>query len=192
MFTKLPKAIFFILPMLMSSGSTFLVEEAEHGSTSLSRRQYWGFTVHAPTHCRQGDNMVAVGPPKGSAFQHYQVTDNLDCTEGTCSVSKLEAHTFGLSLGVSIAKVLGADFGLTESWTSGETYTCQGDNIDKLCVWVKVAYTVFDTELDNPAACSNSGEKGEQVKIPREDNNGGGFYCGRKEDCQHLNANFWE
>lgn len=59
--------------------------------------------------------MVAVGPPKGSAFQHYQVTDNLDCTKGECSISKLESHTFGRSLSMSITKVLGADFGLIES-----------------------------------------------------------------------------
>lgn len=53
-----------------------------------------------------------------------------------------------------------------------------------------MAYTVFNTELDNPDDYSNSGEKGEQVKIPWKDNNGGGFYYGREKDCQYLNADF--
>ncbi|KAL8671469.1 MAG: hypothetical protein Q9168_004038 [Polycauliona sp. 1 TL-2023] len=135
--------------------STAPIEVASLEPVKLSKRPIWGGDMPVFVHCAHWGIMRAAGPPKGQAFQHYQVTDNQDCGEGQCSVSQLETHTFGITLDVSIAD----DLGITKSWTSGETHNCEGDNDDTICVWVKVAYSIFDTKLHSEH-CSNDGGEG--------------------------------
>ncbi|KAL8635125.1 MAG: hypothetical protein Q9228_007354 [Teloschistes exilis] len=139
-------------------------------------------------------NYAVDGGPQGSAFHHQQVTDNTACGSESCSVGKLKSHTFGVELGIAgfdAEKVpVPLQFGVTDSWTSGETYTCDGDG-EMVCVWVNVAYTKFNTIAAGTSCPKNS--KPGQVQFPNKDNAGGGYYCVRGDQyCRSLGANYWE
>ena len=105
-----------------------------------------------------------------------------------CGTSKLKSHTFGIDAGVTISNVIGLGAGVSESWTSGETYTCDGIKDDTVCVWVNVAYTVFDMKTAD--GCSDKSLI--EAKFPNEDNAGGGYYCVTGTNCRSIDQHYWE
>ena len=142
-------------------------------------------------------DFFAIGPPKpDDGFHHYQVTDNVGCgsggsTQDGCSVSKLKSHTFGIETGLGSFGPIGGllQFGVSESWTSGETYTCDAGQGQTVCVWVNVDYKVFGASA--LPQCPQP-PPGAEVKVPTTDNAGGGYYCVYGDDCRAMDQNYWE
>ena len=130
------------------------------------------------------------GGPKGSAFEHWQVTDNISCGGATCSAAKLKEHTFGISAeGTLAGNIAGLGIGVTNEWTSGEQYTCQEEDSETVCVWVKMAYTIYD--LATADGCQNHATI--EGKIPNANNAGGGYYCVVGADlCRSIDSHYWE
>ncbi|KAI4198246.1 MAG: hypothetical protein LQ350_005408 [Teloschistes chrysophthalmus] len=165
------------------------IEESSHFSNPLYERQT--ATAGLPLEC---NNRIADGGPQGSAFRHWQVTENIDCGTDGCSVGKLKSHTFGIEAGIggfSVENVpVPVQFGVTKSWTSGETYTCDGKG-EKVCVWLKVAYTTFKAKWNDGPSCSGNRDPGE-LTFPNKNNEGGDYYCVRGDTCRSMDANYWE
>ena len=157
--------------------------DSTNSDQSLAPRQYSFPDVSA--NC---PHLTIAGPSKGPAHHHWQVTDNMSCGGANgCGTSKLQSHTFGVDSSISITKIIGLTAGITESWTSGETYTCDGVKGDTVCVWVDVAYSIFD--MKTASGCSDHSLV--EAKIPNADNNGGGYYCVTGSACRALDQNYW-
>lgn len=126
------------------------------------------------------------GGPQGQAYHHWQVTDNLSCGgAATCGTSELESHTFEIDSSVNIGAI---SVGVSESWTSGESYACNGITAETVCVWVNVAYTIYNVKTHD----DDCNEPDAQAKFPNQDQAGGGFYCVTGGDCREMNANYWQ
>ncbi|KAL8738014.1 MAG: hypothetical protein Q9181_001153 [Wetmoreana brouardii] len=179
--------------MATLAGPLLAIPVAEKSTTpvQIAERQFGGagITVDCPH-----DKIVSGA--KGSAFFHSQVTDNFECGENECSVSKISEHTFGYSVngGASFTWTNGAGvnagFSVVEEWTSGGQFQCNGDLGETVCVWLKVAYTLFDADTSS-YACNNNGPI--EVKAPNEGNNGGNYYCVKgAEYCRSDGQGYWE
>ncbi|KAL9128726.1 MAG: hypothetical protein Q9217_002659 [Psora testacea] len=161
------------------------VEEVNPATNQLAERQYvWNDVAANCPYSR------IVGGPKGQAYHHYQVTDNIGCSQVECSAGKLKEHTFGIEAGAGIAgSIVGLSAGIIEEWTSGEQYTCTGGPGDTICVWVKTAYTKYD--IGTADGCRNKATI--EGKFPNKDNAGGGYYCVvGLEYCRSINSHYWE
>ena len=120
-----------------------------------------------------------------------QVTDNEACGTGSCAVSKLTEHTFGVEAAVHL-DVGPATLvtGIVDEWTSGEEYECEGKPGDVVCVWVNVAYTEYHMTATNQENCE--GESEGNVKFPHNNNWGGGYLCVYGDgNCRSNGASYW-
>ena len=134
---------------------------------------------------------LVAGSKTGDAYYDQQVTDVIDCGAGTCSVSKINEHTFGYSIGGGVNnEFVSLDASVTEEWTSGTQYQCDGEKGQKACVWVKVAYTKYNLEADKGMSCS--GPTHADMTAPNTNNVGGEYYCVYGDDCKGLGLGYWE
>ncbi|MDI1489540.1 MAG: hypothetical protein OHK93_008821 [Ramalina farinacea] len=134
---------------------------------------------------------LVAGSKTGDAYYDQQVTDVIDCGAGTCSVSKINEHTFGYSIGGGVNnEFVSLDASVTEEWTSGTQYQCDGEKGQKACVWVKVAYTTYNLEADKGMSCS--GPTHADMTAPNTNNVGGEYYCVYGDDCKGLGLGYWE
>lgn len=173
----------FALPILSHP-----VGEAAGPAISLPKRQHTIGLNMANFNCPYS---TIKGDAKGQAYQHTQVTENIDCGSGDCAVSKLKQHTFGVSVGAEITSpIWGLGASVSEEWTSGETYECGGDEDDGfVCVWLKTAYTIYDVGTSD--GCYNDDTV--EARFPNKNNAGGNYYCVRGERyCRDLDSMYWE
>ena len=130
------------------------------------------------------------------ATKHVQVTGTIDCGDGECAVSQVEEHTFGIeaSASINLANVAEIGGGVTEEWTTGNQYQCNGDDGDNaVCVWVRSKYRQYKVGVpDDAEKCHNKG-KSELAWIPVQEDDGNEFYCVRdKAACKKVGAERWE
>ncbi|KAF4439172.1 hypothetical protein FACUT_4355 [Fusarium acutatum] len=89
----------------------------------------------------------------GWPHQRYlftQVSEVAECGKNqTCCTGRDRSggFTFGMTGGVGCEFMPGATltfgFMVQRTWTTGNSYTCQGNPGDRVCVWYKVAYTAY-------------------------------------------------
>ena len=56
---------------------------------------------------------------------------------------------------------------------------CLSDRVDEIaCLWLKVAYTGYDVDMEGGPACNTEGlPTSKYIIFPNANNTGGGFYC---------------
>lgn len=161
---------------------------------ALGPRQIFGYNYI----CCMGDckyELVGNGDPHQNYF-HKQVTENINCgSAASCSVSKLTSYTISYSVnaGGAVGFITGG-FAVSESWTSGESYSCTGTPGEDLCVWVNIAHTAYTVKLPSDAstACTNQPYGPLVMESPNTDNEGGGYYCVTGSACRGLGQGYWE
>lgn len=148
--------------------------------------------------CCMGDcvyQLVGNGDSHQNYF-HKQVTENVNCgSAASCAVTKLETYTISYSVDVhGVVPFINGGFTVSESWTSGETYTCNGTPGEALCVWLKVAHTAYTIKLPSDAnpSCTNQPYGPLVMESPNTDNQGGEYYCVTGSACRGLGQGYWE
>ena len=172
--------------------------------------QYQTFAVTSPTDKTPGD---------GDPHQNYydiQVSDTILCDNGDCSAGETNSQSFtvGFSFGTNSnfkPTFFQAGFSVSETWTTGNTYTCDGTAGESVCIWQRVAHTAVSlmilriwprsrlrfsqyslgqsqSGVCNPPASSDIAI----MRSPNDNNLGGGFFCVRGAGCQSKGANSWE
>jgi len=134
-------------------------------------------------------------------YQHQQVSDTDPCSQDAdgnfdcgISYSTSYSYTWSASIGVTDEFISGG-FSVSESWSSGDSYTCNPlDGDDGICMWyssANTAYTVEDIEV-------SSGGEGEcatgdpyVITAPNTNNAGGGPYCVHGIKYCRANGDFY-
>lgn len=124
-------------------------------------------------------------------FFRSQLTEKIDCSSAKgCGTTHLEQRTFGYSVAVGANTPFNSvGFGVTQEWTSGEEYSCEGETGDIVCVWVKIKYIEYDVEPEN---CD--GESGVRtLRAPAEGTGTGkrDYYCVTGKYCRTLGEGYW-
>ncbi|KDN34915.1 hypothetical protein K437DRAFT_86952 [Tilletiaria anomala UBC 951] len=145
-----------------------------------------------PPVCSGKQMLVGDGNPHQN-FNYRQVTQNLECGSGGCSTSELDLHTFGWTATVSGAEFIGFSAGVSESWTSGQTYTCSISD-GTVCLWVKQANTAVTIGkyhcYGTNCGCHQTSTFVEQQ--PNNNNQGGEYQCRYNSNCTYLGDNYWD
>lgn len=168
-----------------------------HGNTALHP------DVHANDRllpCIKRVEPVGDGNPHSSC-RWTQMTSNLDCEGGTCSISHFKERTLGWELGfdanVKVPKGPSfgtAGFGVQESYTTGDTFTCDGGRHEKICVTSLVDYVDYTVRER-----VSSGWCGPPFASLHPDpyviyapSGEGNFRCHHNEHCHELGWERWD
>lgn len=164
-----------------------LLSVASPTSPNLTPRQYWGFGSSDLGTCCTGDcvySPVGDGNPHED-FYHVQVSQPETCGPDpgqTCAATQTESHTVGWSFsgGISAQGWVSAGFDVSESYTSGDSYSCTGNPGEKVCVWLKVAHTAYTVDLSDISngvngVCSTQDFGPLVMESPNTDNADGGY-----------------
>ncbi|KAG9233794.1 hypothetical protein BJ875DRAFT_484805 [Amylocarpus encephaloides] len=124
--------------------------------TSLAVRQYGIFDHHndcCKTNCK-------LEPAKGKTktiWKFEQLTAWNDAGDGAAEVAFTESYTssYTISGGFNVG-FISAGLDVTESWTTGKTYTCIGAPMKKVCVWMRVPHRVYAVAAPQDAKICNS------------------------------------
>lgn len=148
--------------------------------------------------CCQGDcntALVGDGDPH-TDYLHKQVTNTMNCGQGGsgCSVSELTSYTIGwiANVGGSIPYISGG-FSVTESQTTGDTYTCNADPGESVCVWVDMPHQSYTVEKDIKYltdVCDDQPD-GPYVVTSPEDKNNFNYYCVYGGACRNNGDEYW-
>ncbi|MCJ1230185.1 hypothetical protein MMC12_006857 [Toensbergia leucococca] len=131
-------------------------------------------------------SLVSDGNPHFNGLQK-QVSELLSCGTEGCQVTQLTSYTIGWSISIG-TKFDFIDIGgdVEKSWTTGDSYTCNGGPGDTICVWVNLQHTAYTVWTDwcytdpNPYV----------VKAPHKDNWGGKYYC-VVGTCRNNGDEYW-
>ncbi|KAH7128026.1 hypothetical protein B0J13DRAFT_646174 [Dactylonectria estremocensis] len=159
-------------------------------SSHLSKKGYWA----SPKNARV-DNITT------KSYHHKQLSETIDCREAeSCSVGKMDSESFTIGWSVTgneVGKKFFASFGLsvTKSWTTGNTYTCNGARGQTVCIWYKTAHTSYKVRNMKPKWWGFIGPdefegKSYILNAPNKKNRGGGYYC-VVDRCGAKGDEFW-
>jgi hypothetical protein len=152
--------------------------------------------VDPPGTCFKNVEIDGNGSPSDRHL-HKQVSQPLQCSPGaTCSVSELTSYTIGWTADVGASQWISAGFSVTESWTSGDTYSCTGNPGDTVCVWLDMDHTVYSVHdfYEGTLPGCGSGGTGDPYRItsPNTDNAGGQYYCVNGDACRNDGDQYWD
>ena len=151
--------------------------------------------------------LVGDGSPS-QVHLHKQISQSISCSDGECSTGEQDSHSY--SIGFSIGNGAGGDvksslqfltggFDVSETYTAGDPYTCDGGEGDIVCVWYRInhtAYTVKETGLGGASCNSDSDSDFSKTFIMRSPNGhdkNTGYYCVRGEgSCRNIGDQYWE
>ncbi|KAB8437361.1 hypothetical protein FH972_025041 [Carpinus fangiana] len=145
-----------------------------------------GPPICTPETVLQGD-----GDPHQN-FLHVQVTEAIDCGGGSCNVQYTTQHTIGWSASIEGAyEWIAGGFSVEESYTTGGTYECDGEEGDgNVCVIRVIAHTAY-TVQNIDAGCG--GVQGDPfvMKSPNSGEIGYSYKC-RRGGCGSNGDSFWD
>lgn len=126
--------------------------------------------------------------PTQDWYYRSQVTRNIACASAEgCATTKTEAQSFGWSVDVGVnTPYTSAGFSVTQEWSSGEEYQCDGAEGDIVCVWVKVPYLQYNVKA---AGYCNPDQTRATFKSPKAE--GGNYYCVTGSACRGLGQGYW-
>ncbi|KAK4500860.1 hypothetical protein PRZ48_009052 [Zasmidium cellare] len=152
--------------------------------------------VDPVTGCFKHTVLVGDGDPHQNYF-NIQVTENLDCGQGGtgCSVSHLNSHTLMWSVnpGVIIDEWITGGFAVGESYTTGDTYTCDAAPGQTVCVWSKIAYTAYTVHNGQSGPnCGGSIDTSPFVLKSPNSGDAGSYYCVYGSACRSDGQGYWD
>jgi hypothetical protein len=123
-----------------------------------------------------------------------QLSQNLDCGDGTCEVGRDESRSYKVDFLVTanLNEWIGGGFDITISIETESNYNCDGVAGDQARLWKHLAHTAYTLRNvdSNPYGIAvKSGPI--VVKSPNNSNNGGYFYRVRKS-CRAQGHSYWE
>lgn len=102
--------------------------------------------------------------------------------------------TINWSASSKLNEWISGGFGVSRSWTTGQSYGCNGQRGETVCVWHSFAHTAY-TVRDYNLICGIKTYSGGNhvISSPNNDNKGGGFYCvvGARY-CRSLGEGYWD
>ncbi|KAF9761351.1 hypothetical protein IL306_003848 [Fusarium sp. DS 682] len=140
--------------------------------------------------------LVGNGDPHQNYF-HKQLSENINCGNAqSCSVGKTDSESFTIGFTVSAggpaATWISGGFGVSESWTTGNSYTCNGGPGETICIWYNIAHTAYTVQDVTTNPCTGSKESSPYVMFsPNENNSGGGYYC-VVGTCRSKGEGYWD
>jgi hypothetical protein len=126
--------------------------------------------------------------------QHAKASkqEPLECGDDSCTAG--QSKTFSISVGFSVGSGGGPDnfanggFAVSTQGSTTETDSCTGGKGDTVCLWYAVAHTAYTVE-----GCDELGNCPQYVmKSPNKNNLGGGFLCGKNDQCKSINTEIWK
>ncbi|KAI1812785.1 hypothetical protein GGS20DRAFT_587134 [Poronia punctata] len=176
----------------LAAGITSLCAGVAYASPIVEERQVNPCSQWTPATELSGD-----GSPR-DRFLHKQLSQTITCDqENGCSVGRQESESFtiGFSItsGSDITEWISGGFSVSESWTTGNSYTCNGGAGDTVCIWQSVAHTAYKVRNGSYNSCTGFEPSGDEIEIssPNEDNRGGGFYC-VVGTCRSQGDEYWD
>ena len=115
-----------------------------------------------------------------------------------CSVGQTNSvsYTLGWTATATAWQWLNAGFNVGVSWTTGNSYTCNGNKGDTVCVWYSTAFTAY--QVQNHAVneqCGGDNPSGEPFTMysPNSQNKGAkAYYCVvGANNCRSQGDQYW-
>ncbi|KAM0345650.1 hypothetical protein ACHAPU_006304 [Fusarium lateritium] len=166
--------------------------------SSLAKRE--ANPINGPSACKilTGTSPVDGGDPHQNFF-HKQLSEVVNCGSAqSCSVGNTQSksYTIGWTATFTPASWISGGFSVSESWTTGNTYSCNGGPGEDICVWYNTAhtaYTAINREYDTCGTGSGWVNVGDNFVIysPNESNRGGGYYC-VVGTCRAQGDGYWD
>ncbi|KAF5563112.1 hypothetical protein FPHYL_5343 [Fusarium phyllophilum] len=155
-----------------------------------------------PSKAKIEDNCHDEDEAKGDPHQNYfhkQLSEVVNCGSAkSCSVGNSQSisYTIGWTATLTPVSWISGGFSVSESWNTGNTYTCTGSADEDVCVWYNTAltaYTVQNKERDSCAVGGGWDSTGDPFVMysPNESNRGGGYYC-VIGTCRAQGDNYWD
>ncbi|KAF5660303.1 hypothetical protein FCIRC_12181 [Fusarium circinatum] len=143
-------------------------------------------------------SLVGDGDPHQNYF-HKQLSEVVNCgTAQSCSVgnSQSVSYTIGWTATLTPVSWISGGFSVSESWNTGNTYTCTGSAGEDVCVWYNTAHTAYTVQNKERDSCAVGGgwdSTGDPFVMysPNESNRGGGYYC-VIGTCRAQGDNYWD
>ncbi|KAI1044192.1 hypothetical protein LB505_008607 [Fusarium chuoi] len=145
-----------------------------------------------------GTSLVGDGDPHQNYF-HKQLSEVVNCgTAQSCSVGNSQSisYTIGWTATLTPVSWISGGFSVSESWSTGNTYTCTGSAGEDVCVWYNTAHTAYTVQNRERDSCDVGGgweSTGDPFVMysPNESNRGGGYYC-VIGTCRAQGDNYWD
>ncbi|KAF5975483.1 hypothetical protein FCOIX_7669 [Fusarium coicis] len=140
--------------------------------------------------------LVGDGDPHQNYF-HKQLSENINCANAaSCSVGQTDStsYTIGWTAGASSpgGGWISGGFSVSESWTTGNSYTCNAGKGETVCIWYNIAHTAYTVQEYTKNTCTE-GKGGTPYVMysPNENNKGGGYYC-VIGTCRSKGEGYWD
>ncbi|PLN78462.1 hypothetical protein BDW42DRAFT_143501 [Aspergillus taichungensis] len=151
----------------------------------------------SPDH--DGIDLRGDGNPK-QRYLHKQISENIDCTNvKSCTVGRTESESYSIGFSSSLTGGgwITGGFDVSKSWSTGNTYSCSGEEGDEVCIWYKTAHTAYEVHREGYMDCfmttcgARCPEADYTLTSPNERNSGGGYYC-VIGTCRSKGEQYWE
>ncbi|RBA17472.1 hypothetical protein FPRO05_02196 [Fusarium proliferatum] len=140
--------------------------------------------------------LVGDGDPHQN-YYHKQLSENIDCANAaSCSVGQTDSVSYTIgwtaSAGGPSGNWISGGFSVSESWTTGNSYTCNGGKGETICIWYNIAHTAYTVQEYTKNTCTEgSGGTPYVIYSPNESNRGGGYYC-VIGTCRSKGDGYWD
>ncbi|KAF5689054.1 hypothetical protein FDENT_4556 [Fusarium denticulatum] len=142
---------------------------------------------------------------RGTEFKKRQIfcsgcftrAENINCASAaSCSVGQTDStsYTIGWTAGISSpgGRWISGDFSVSESWTTGNSYTCNAGKRETVCIWYNIAHTAYTVQEWTKNTCTDGhGGTPYVMYSPNENNKGGGYYC-VIGTCRSKGEGYWD
>ena len=139
------------------------------------------------------------GNPHQNAWDS-QLSETISCGSAAgCSVGNTDSksYTVGFTATAKLNEWISGGFSVSQTWTTGNTYTCNGASGDTVCIWyntMHTAYTVYnELTMAGPWGCDQGPVNSPDfiLRSPNTNNAGGGYYC-VVGTCRSQGEAYWE
>lgn len=112
----------------------------------------------------------------------------------SCSTEYSTEYSIEYSVSIDAgSEWISGGFSVAETWTTGNTYTCDGNPGDTVCVWANIAHTSYTVMGNYTSPCFVDTYPSElyTIQSPNVNNAGGGYYC-VVGYCRNNGDEYWE
>ncbi|RBR26133.1 uncharacterized protein FIESC28_01161 [Fusarium coffeatum] len=167
-------------------------------SKSFAKREPSPINDPPPCSVLTMTSLVGDGDPHQNYF-HKQLSEVVSCGSApSCSVGNTQSvsYTIGWTASLTPVSWISGGFSVSESWSTGNTYSCTGSTGEDVCVWYNTAHTAYTVQNMQRDSCAVGGgwdADGDPFVMfsPNANNRGGGYYC-VIGTCRAQGDNYWD
>ncbi|KJZ73726.1 hypothetical protein HIM_06844 [Hirsutella minnesotensis 3608] len=155
-------------------------------STIHARQIACGITSSRPV-------LVGDGNPHQN-WLHKQISENMDCGDGSCSVGYTQSTSYTITATLSAAyEWFSGGFSVSYSEATGQSYTCNGNPNQRVCSWYSMAHTAYTARETTFNQCGTTSTGGQYIIwSPNKENRHGNHYCVRGNYCRNKGDEYWD